>query len=118
LYVNPVIVAESTLIVHVALDTTSPGAAVASLGVVGDGDALPADNLPFADATADAAADVPGRLGRPTDGMGRAGVGRDGVGDGAGAPGEAVAGELGLGLGLGDVGKQKMIRMQVWLGAG
>jgi hypothetical protein len=113
LYVNPVIVAESTLILHVALDTTSPGAAVASLGVVGDGDALPADNLSFADATADAAADVPGRLGRPTDGMGR-----DGVGDGAGALGEAVAGELGLGLGLGDVGKQKLIRMQVWLGAG
>jgi hypothetical protein len=109
--VNPVIVAVLTVIVHVALDTTSPGAAVAFLGVVGDGDALPADNLSLADATADAAADAPGRpgrLGRPTDGMGR-----DGAGDGAGALGEAAAGELGLGLGLEDEGKQKMIRMQV-----
>jgi hypothetical protein len=109
--VNPVIVAEPTVIVHVALDTTSPGAAVASLGVVGDGDALPAGNLPFADATADATADAPGRLGRPTDGRGRDGTGRDGTGDGAGALGEAVADELGLGLG--DEGKQMMIRMQV-----
>jgi hypothetical protein len=105
LYVKPVIVAESTVIVHVALDTTSPGAAVASLGVVGDGDARPAGDLPLADGTAVAAAEVPGRPGKLT-----AGVGRDGETDGEGA---AVAGELALGLGLGDEGKQKMIRMQV-----
>jgi hypothetical protein len=59
-YLKSVIVAESTLIVHVAEDTTRPGAAVASFGVgdaetVGDrltvGDGLPVgDGVPVAEA--------------------------------------------------------------------
>jgi hypothetical protein len=110
LYVNPVIVAEPTVIVHVASDTTSPGAALASLGVVGDRDALAAGDVPLADGAA-VAADGTGRLGRPTAGVGRAGV--DSVAVGEGAADEAVDGGLELGLGLGDEGKQKISRMQV-----
>jgi hypothetical protein len=105
LYVNPVIVAEPTVIVHVALDTTSPGAALASLGVVGDGDGRPDGDRPPADG-------VPVR---PAPGVGTTGaavpVARGADADGEGAAVGAVAGALGLGLGA--AGKQKMIRMQV-----
>ena len=107
------------------LETTSPAAAVASLGCVGDGDgdALPVgdalavgDGLP-ADGVAPAEADavaVP-----PAVGVGAADEAvPDGTvadADGDGAADEVTADELGLGLGLAPPGegKQKMIRMQV-----
>jgi hypothetical protein len=109
--VKPVIVAESTVIVQVALDTTSPGAARASLGVVGDGEARPARDAALATGVS---ADGVGTTGVPV--TGEVGTGSDTRTDGTGAARDEVAGELGLGLG--DVGKQKMIRMQAWPGAG
>ena len=63
---NPVIVAELTVIVHVASDTTRPGTALASFGVVGDGDGLPDEVLP-------SAGGVPGR---PAAGVGPTGARR------------------------------------------
>ena len=93
-----------------ALDTTSPGAAVASLGVVADGDGRPDGDKPR---TADLAAEAsPEGLGTDTDGVGS---GSDGVGngsDGVGSGSDGAAGELGLELG--GAGKQMMIRTQVW----
>ena len=79
--------------------------------MVGDGDGLPDGDLPLADRAAVAAADGTGRLGRPAVGVGRVGLDRVAVGEGTAD--EAVADVLGLGLGLGDEGTQKMIRMQV-----
>ena len=107
-------VAEPTVIVHVALETTSPGAAVASCGVVADGDGRPEGDKPLA---ADLAAEAsPERPGTDIDGVGSDGVGSgsDGV-DGVGSGSGSVAGELGLELGA---GKQMITRMQVWLGVG
>src|SRR6185437_919164 len=120
-------VADPTVIVHVTLETTSPEAAVASCGCVGEGDA---DGLPVGDAlsvgdalpavgVASAEADVAGVPVGPTVGVGPVddavpeGTAADAVGDGAAD--EAGADELGLGLGLelGE-GRQKMIRMQLW----
>jgi hypothetical protein len=124
--VKPVIVAELTVIVHVAFDTTSPGAAVAFLGVVADGDGRPDVDKPLtADLAAEASPEVPGTDtdgtgsdGTGSDGTGSDGTGSDGVGtgrDGVGT-GDDAAGELGLELE--GTGKQMMIRMQVWLGVG
>ena len=101
---NPSIVAEPTVIVHVVLETTSPVAAVASWGCVGDGDAdgLPVVGLPVVGLEDGLALDAaPGLLDGPAAGVGAADV------DG-----------LGVGLGLADVGQQMMIRMQVLLGVG
>ncbi len=100
-----------TLIVHVTSETTSPAAAVASLGCVGDGDALAVGDLP-ADgvAPAEADADADGLPVAPAVGVGAAvpaGADAD-----AEADAEAVADAVGLGLGLLGEGKQKMTRMQ------
>jgi hypothetical protein len=125
-------VAESTVIVHVALDTTRPGAAEASLGVTAfrffpalpvavadglpDGDALPVADGLLAEGVAEAEADelgVADALGLadvlgPAVGAGDAEALGDGPGDDA----------LGLGVGLGDEPEQKIISTQVWVGAG
>ena len=103
-------------------ETTSPEAAVASLGCVGDadgdglpvGDALPVgDGLPVEDGLS--AGD-----GLPADGVPVApvgGVGADGVAAPEGAvadadgDGAAVADEPGLGVAPPGEGRQKMIRM-------
>jgi hypothetical protein len=106
-----------TVIVHVTLETTSPSAAVASLGCVGDGDGeadvLPVgDGLP-ADGVAPAEADA---AGVPVGDAAPEGTVADADGDAEGAVGGALA--LGVGLGLPDEGMQRMSRMQVWLGVG
>jgi hypothetical protein len=139
LYWKLVIVAESTLIVHVALDTTRPAAAEASLGVTAfcflsalpvtvadglpDGDALPVADGSLAEGVAEAEPDAlgvaVGLCGAP-DVLGSAvGVGDgdaealgDGVGDGSGDD------ALGLGVGVGDEPKQKITSTQVWVGVG
>jgi hypothetical protein len=110
------------------LETTSPEAAVASCGCVGDGDA---DGLAVGDAlsvgdglpavgVAPAEADAAGVPVGPVVGVGAADEavpeGTDADADGDGAADEAGADELGLGLGLGlalelGEGRQKMIRM-------
>ena len=74
-----------------------PGTALASLGVVGDRDALAAGDVPLADGAAVAAADETGRLGRLTAGVGRAGV--DSVAVGEGAAGEVATAHLSWDLG-------------------
>jgi hypothetical protein len=112
--VNPVIVAEPTVIVQVALDTTSPAAALAFFGVVADGDddGPPAGEVPLADGAVLAEAAAPGALVGPAVGSGAAVPDGPAAGaDDEGAAGEVVAGELGPGLGL--LGKQKTSRMHV-----
>jgi hypothetical protein len=73
------------------------------LGVVADGVGLPDGDAPAGPAAGAGAAGaaVPG------------GSGADADGDVAGLAGEEAAGELGLGLGLPDVGKQMTSRTQV-----
>jgi hypothetical protein len=114
LYTNPSIVAEPTFIDHVTSETTSPEAAVASLGCFGDGDALADDDRP-ADGVAPAEADADGVPVAPAVGVGAADEGAEGAEGSEGSEGseaEADADALGLGLGLLGAGKQKMTRMQ------
>jgi hypothetical protein len=112
-------IAVPTVIVHVTLETTSPSAAVASLGCVGDGDGdgeadwLPVgDGLP-ADGVAPAEVDA---AGAPVGDAVPAGAVADADGAAEGPVDGALA--LGVGLGLPDEGMQRMSRMQVWLGVG
>ena len=108
------------------LETTSPEAAVASLGCVGDGDGdgLPAgDGLPLgdglsagdgppADGVASAEADAAGVPVAPVVGVGAADeAAPEGAVADADADGAAVADELGLGVAPPGEGRQKMIRM-------
>ena len=126
-YLKLVIVAESTDIVQVALETTRPGAAEAFLGVtafffapvlavpvadgLSDGDGLSVDDGLLAEAEADALGvavgppDVPGSA----VGVGVAEVVGADDGDGVAVAVESV----GDGLGLAEEPKQKMTRTQV-----
>jgi hypothetical protein len=129
LYWKLVIVAASTDIVHVALDTTRPGAAEASLGVtaaffflppgLADGEALSvAVGLP-PEAEADAVG-VAGVLGSVvgTGAVEPVAVGTAvavglGVGDADGVGAADESDGLGVGLGLGEEPRQKTTRTQV-----
>jgi hypothetical protein len=128
LYWKLVIVAESTVIVHVALDTTRPAAAEASLGVtaafffacavavpvadgLSDGEGLSVADGPLAEAEADALGATVGAPDVLGSAVGAAVAEGLGVGE---ADGDGEADEPdGLGVGLGDEPKQKMTRTQV-----
>jgi hypothetical protein len=110
--VNPFIVAVPTVIVHVTLETTSPEAALASFGCVGDGDG---DGL-LPDGAALTGADALAVPVAPAVGVGAVGVaepeGADADADGEGVADEVVDDGLGAGLGLLGDGRQIMPRMQ------